>query len=135
MAGYNKQIKLVIVRSGPDVSKHVPSTVKLPPSLVLETAYETTLGATLSTISNQYEALISAEEGELQYYGKYLDPIEPDERLGDSGAVLQELDSSMDGKTVKVYAFGGGICRHWRQYIPEPDSMEPDVSPAQDRYQ
>ncbi|KAF3155782.1 hypothetical protein EYR41_002390 [Orbilia oligospora] len=132
MTGYvNRRVKVIIVKSGPNMADYVPSTVTLPPSLVHETIYEVKLSTYFGIISSHYENLVSARDGEIGYIARYLGQefVEPDEPLGNNISVVRELEASTDG-TVRIYACGGGVSK--KNCIVKPDSVEPDTSEVRD---
>ncbi|KAF3283218.1 hypothetical protein TWF970_001196 [Orbilia oligospora] len=132
MTGYvNRRVKVIIVKSGPNMADYVPSTVTLPPSLVHETIYEVKLSTYFGIISSHYEDLVSARDGEIGYIARYLGQefVEPDEQLGNNISVVRELEASTDG-TVRIYACGGGVSK--KNCIIKPDSVEPDTSEVRD---
>ncbi|KAF3223701.1 hypothetical protein TWF192_000007 [Orbilia oligospora] len=132
MTGYvNRRVKVIIVKSGPNMADYVPSTVTLPPSLIHETIYEVKLSTYFGIISSHYEDLVSARDGEIGYIARYLghEFVEPDEPLGHNTSVVRELEASTDG-TVRIYACGGGVSK--KDCIVRPDSVEPDTSEVRD---
>ncbi|KAF3317018.1 hypothetical protein TWF173_001024 [Orbilia oligospora] len=132
MTGYvNRRVKVIIVKSGPNMADYVPPTVTLPPSLIHETVYEVKLSTYFGIISSHYEDLVSARDGEIGYIARYLGQefVEPDEQLGNNVSVVRELEASTDG-TVRIYACGGGVSKE--NWIVKPDSVEPDTSEVWD---
>ncbi|KAK6329959.1 hypothetical protein TWF718_003386 [Orbilia javanica] len=131
MAGYNREILVIVVRPGVNMADYVPSTVTLPPSLVQEVGYRVKLGMSFRSISNHYEKRVSAKPGELCYIARHIgqEYVDLDEPLGDNGTILQQLDASTES-TVRVYAYSSPPAANCG--IAEPDSVEPDTALGKD---